>query len=225
MIEPTRVRFGGTRIRHGYVFELTGGRLCLDLANTVDERGRARPRELLTSYRDLLDWSRQSGIVSQVEARRLRARAAANPASAERALRRIRAAREVVFGVFSAAARGLPVPARLLRALNRLLAEAARRRVVEPDGRRFRWGWKKGGSVEPDHILRLVVWSGAELIASDELGRVRQCEGAGCAWLFIDTSRNASRRWCDMSVCGNRAKAKRHYAKSRAATASAAPTT
>ena len=51
------------------------------------------------------------------------------------------------------------------------------------------------------------------LVASAETGRLKICPN--CAWLFIDRSRNRSRTWCDMAVCGNRAKARLHYRKTR----------
>jgi predicted RNA-binding Zn ribbon-like protein len=49
------------------------------------------------------------------------------------------------------------------------------------------------------------------------LARVRVCEGANCTWLFLDPTKNGSRRWCEMKSCGNRAKASRHRARARAA--------
>src|ERR671930_579256 len=63
-----------------------------------------------------------------------------------------------------------------------------------------------------DDVLAPVVWSAAELLTSGPLERVRECPGDDtCGWLFLDTSRNGSRRWCDMRTCGNRAKARRYY--------------
>ena len=42
---------------------------------------------------------------------------------------------------------------------------------------------------------------------------VRECGASDCAWLFLDTSKNHHRRWCDMTRCGNRAKVRRFYAR------------
>ena len=55
----------------------------------------------------------------------------------------------------------------------------------------------------------------AELLTANELGRVRECPGPNCGWLFLDMSKNRSRRWCSMEVCGNAAKARRHYQRQK----------
>jgi predicted RNA-binding Zn ribbon-like protein len=78
----------------------------------------------------------------------------------------------------------------------------------------FVWDWH-----EVDGVLELPIWivarSAADLLVSSELERVRECAGEKCDWLFLDASRNQSRRWCDMAACGNRAKAQRNYARRR----------
>ncbi len=58
-----------------------------------------------------------------------------------------------------------------------------------------------------------MLWSAADLLTTAELALVGECAGEGCSWLFLDTSRNRSRLWCSMEDCGNRAKARRHYAR------------
>jgi predicted RNA-binding Zn ribbon-like protein len=70
-------------------------------------------------------------------------------------------------------------------------------------------------SPDLDRVLWPAVVSAAELLTSDDLGRVRECASERCAWLFLDRSKNQSRRWCDMTVCGNRSKARRHYSRLR----------
>jgi len=76
----------------------------------------------------------------------------------------------------------------------------------------FVWAWRRSPRPDLNRVLWLVVWTAAELLTSSEIERIRRCAGSGCAWLFIDRSKNQTRRWCDMSVCGNRIKARRHYA-------------
>jgi predicted RNA-binding Zn ribbon-like protein len=78
------------------------------------------------------------------------------------------------------------------------------------------WDWEdEGGSA--DLMLWPIARSAADVLTSPrELARVRQCPGAGCGWVFLDETKNRSRRWCDMDVCGNRAKARRHYARAHA---------
>lgn len=53
------------------------------------------------------------------------------------------------------------------------------------------------------------------LMDGRELRRLKMCPGDNCGWLFIDETKNARRNWCSMGTCGNRAKAARHYARSK----------
>lgn len=210
------LRFGGVRTPSGYEFELTGGRLCLDFANTKDQRLGEEPRELLNRYEDVLDWGVQAGALSRAEAQRLREHAAAHPIAAANALARAVEAREIIFDILSAIARARPVPSALLDALKSLVADTVEKRRLERTRGGFEWRWRETDTPDFDRVLWPVVWSAAELLTSTVLDRARQCEGPGCAWLFMDTSKNRRKRWCDMSVCGNRAKARRYQERQRA---------
>jgi predicted RNA-binding Zn ribbon-like protein len=203
--------------RHGYLFELTGGRLCLDLANTKDERPAEQPLELLCDYTHALDWAVQAGVLSRPERRRLNEYAVTHRVRADEALRRLIDGREAIFEVFSAIARQEEIPRLPLRLLNDLVARTASGLLLVQGTGRLQWAWRPTDAPNLDRPLDAAVWSARELLTSDELSRVRQCEGAGCAWLFMDTSKNATRRWCDMSVCGNRAKVRRHRSRPRRA--------
>ena len=98
------------------------------------------------------------------------------------------------------------------RALNAVLAQALAQLRVVNTGEVFAWDWA-GDDPTLDRMLWPIAQSAADLLTSDELGSVKQC--SGCSWLFVDRSRNHSRRWCDMRVCGNRAKARRYYERHR----------
>ena len=93
---------------------------------------------------------------------------------------------------------------------NAALAEAlAHQRIAKtPDG--FAWDWSDADGALRG-IVRPVLRSAADLMTSADLRRVRRCAGATCDWLFMDRSRNRTRRWCDMESCGNRAKPQRYY--------------
>jgi predicted RNA-binding Zn ribbon-like protein len=200
-----------------YEFEISGGALCLDLTNTVSNRG-TEPIERLVGYGDLVDWARQAGAADDGEARALRRRAAAEPDAAAAVLARARALREALYALFSAAAAGRPGPEPALAVLNAELPAALARRRLARDGAAYRWRDAAGEDGPPlDAPLAPAVRSAAELLTSDELALVRECAADTCGWLFLDRSRNRSRRWCDMKVCGNRAKARRHYRRRKAA--------
>lgn len=207
------VRRGGIQTPKGYLFELTGGHLCLDLANTVDNRPTPEPRELLPRYEDLVAWGVQAGAIRGSTAEALRRAARRRPRAAARALTRARRVREVIFCVFSAlAGRRVPPPAAIGQ-LNAALPAALAARHVDRRGGRFAWGWPEHDPPDLDRVLWPGVVSAAELLTSEDLDRVRECAGDRCAWLFLDRSKNRSRRWCDMTVCGNRRKARRHRAR------------
>lgn len=190
---------------------LIGGALCLDFVNTVDPRHASGRREYLDSYLALVAWGSHAGVIDPDRGERLREAAADQPAEADRVLSRAIRLREALYPLLSQAGRG-PRPAR--DDLGVLQAEVtcalARFRVAwSPAG--FGREWDPDGS-GLDRVLWPVAWSAAELLMQGPLERIRECPGQGtCGWLFLDLSKNASRRWCDMRVCGNRAKARRHY--------------
>jgi predicted RNA-binding Zn ribbon-like protein len=214
-VRRAQVRFGGRSTPAGYLFELTGGALCLDLANTVDERASDQPIELLKDFQDLLDWAVQAGAVTRAEALSLATEASRQPAAAAATLGRVRQFREAIFTVCRAAAERHPVPHNALAILNRTIARSLANRRLVGSGRGFALAWRRSDRPDLDRVLWAAAASAADLLTSPDLARVKVCPGRGCAWLFLDRSRNGTRRWCDMSVCGNRAKARRHYARSQ----------
>jgi predicted RNA-binding Zn ribbon-like protein len=193
--------------------ELLGGALCLDFANTVGNHKTGEPSEHLGGYADWVAWSQHAGALTPAQARRLLADSARHPMEARQAFKRATQLREAIYRTFAAIAENAaPKPADLDR-LNQALARGlVHARVVKtPDG--FQWDWTEEDAL--DRMEWLVARSAADLLTSGNLDRVRQCGDAECGWLFVDTSRNRSRRWCDMNDCGNRAKARRHYRRLR----------
>jgi len=190
-----------------------GGHLCLDFANTVDWHASDRPEELLTSYGEFVEWSQRAGILTEEQAQSLLRQAAERPDAAEAALKQAIVLREAIYEVFAAIAHGRSPQDAELNTLNAALSEMLVRSRITPTEAGFRWQW----AGEEDALNR-PLWSiaraAADLLTSDELQRVGQCaDDRGCGWLFLDTSRNHSRRWCSIKGCGNRAKARRHYAR------------
>jgi predicted RNA-binding Zn ribbon-like protein len=214
MLVMMQVRFGGVETPEGFRFELTGGRLCLDLANSLDDRPTPTPKERLHSYQDLVAWGEQAGALTPGSARRLRAEAARRPEAAAAVLRRARDLREALFSLFSALADGRTPPGAALDVLNAALPEGFARLRLRRHGHSYEWDWDEG-ETRLDRMLWPAVRSAAELLVSPERDRVRECASESCAWLFLDTSRNRSRRWCDMTVCGNRDKVRRFYERRR----------
>lgn len=197
-------------------FDLSGGHAALDFANTAAWRqpGETR-RDHLASYADLVEWGRQSGLVDDAEAARLLAAAERQPDRAGAVLEEAKRVRESIFEAFAGLAAGVPVKEEALAGLNASLPAALSHLQLESAGEEegVVWTW----SAEPalDRVLWPVVRAAGDLLTSDSRNRVRECASDTCGWLFIDESRNHSRRWCDMKVCGNRDKVRRYRGRER----------
>jgi predicted RNA-binding Zn ribbon-like protein len=98
--------------------------------------------------------------------------------------------------------------------LNSALAQAPGHLRVHKNSGRIETEWTSAAD-GLGQILFPVLTSAAELLASPRVGRIRECGSNDCTWLFVDESRNRSRRWCDMRACGNRMKARRHYQRAK----------
>ena len=131
-------------------------------------------------------------------------------------LEQARELREAIYRIWVAEAHQELPPVEDVELLNSVLARALSHQRLDREGDRYALNWRDDDALES--ILWRVVKSAAELITSEEAKLVRQCEAfatSDCAWLFIDETRNRSRRWCSMASCGNRAKARRHYHRTR----------
>ena len=190
---------------------LLGGRPCLDFANTVDPRYGDARREYLTSYADLVAWSRVAAGMGDELAARLALAADRDQEAARSVLDRALRLREALHRLFS----GRPGDADLAT-LNGELAAAMGHAGVLPAGPGYAWTWPET-EADLSRPLWPVARSAAELLSSPELERVKECLGERCGWLFLDTTKNHRRTWCSMEGCGNRAKARRHYARRRTA--------
>ncbi len=195
-------------------FELDAGNLALDFANTMDWHASDDPVETIPSYMHLIAWAHQSGVIDDSEADHLAGEAARRPADANRALARTRAAREAMFRIFRARASGVAPEPRDLRLFNRSLRRALAHLQIDSNKGELTWSWADK-DVELERPWWAVARAAADLMVSPEARRVRMCADERCGWLFVDTTRNRSRRWCSMESCGNRNKARRHYARAR----------
>jgi predicted RNA-binding Zn ribbon-like protein len=194
-------------------FDLSGGALCLDFANTIGDRPHCH-EEKLGGFTELLRWSAEAGIVDDDQRDRLAREAARHPRVAGAFFRRAIELRERLYRIFSTLAAGERPGAADLDGLNRDLAAALRHLRVEPAGDGFAWSWASPGGGF-DWLLWPVARAAGELLTSAEVELVRECASDRCSWLFVDRSRTHRRRWCDMKVCGNRAKARRHYQRTK----------
>ena len=196
-------------------FEFVGGALCLDFCNTVGGTREGTAREYLAGYRDFVGWAEQAGLLRKGEAKALQRAAAARPAEAAAVLERARRLREAIYNIVAAVATGKSAATADLSVLNGELAMTLGRLRLGKQKVGFGWEWAREKPAL-DEAIGPIARSAAELLTSGvDLGRVRRCEGLNCGWLFEDSSKNHSRRWCDMGDCGNRAKVRRHRLRAR----------
>ncbi len=196
------------------IFDFSGNGLCLDFANTLEDRASDAPRELLTTYDDLIEWAKQAQIVTGEQARELLAEAESHKGKAEKVLLRARDWREALYRIFFTLANCEEPQGTDLHLLNAALAEAMVHARIMAAGHGFTWRWDMGPSVL-DWPLWPVIRSAADILTSEEVHAVRACAADDCNWLFLDTSKNRSRRWCNMKTCGNRAKARKHHERAK----------
>lgn len=194
-------------------FALMSGDLSLDFANTA-----AGAREMLDSYAGLVAWGLRAGLLESARAEDLLNRALVRPFAASAALDRARDLRDVIRRLFSTVSQNDSLSPTDVDALNSFASEALSRirLVVSEGGETCEWQWLAEES-SFDTLIWPVAKSAADLLSSGLLRWVRGCAGEGCGRLFLDTSRNGQRRWCDMGACGNRAKVQQYRARRKAA--------
>jgi predicted RNA-binding Zn ribbon-like protein len=193
---------------------LLGGAVCLDFVNTRAWKPDQPPHDSFSSYLALLQWGLQLELVSEAEAENMLAQANQHAGEAQSVLQQAVFLRGVIYNIFSNIATGQATPDNDLDSLNTALANILPRLQVIPGKGGFAWKWSEDPSAL-DRVLWPVLYSAAELLVSDKLERIRRCDG--CGWLFLDATKAGNRRWCDMRICGNRAKVRRHYAREKRA--------
>ena len=190
-------------------FRLVGGDPVLDFVNTASwYRAPTRSgrdyldlvgKERLVAPSDIMRWGVTAGLVPATAVRE-------HPSSAT--LTRARLLRRAIHRLLKGVIEGWPAVAADLSALDRELEQARGAERLAVRGSAFHWEWRTPPQVE-DAVLWTVARRAADLLTSDLLGQVGECSGVECGWLFLDTSRNHSRRWCEMADCGNLAKVRR----------------
>jgi predicted RNA-binding Zn ribbon-like protein len=192
--------------------DFVGGDPVLDFVNTVTGRN-GTPRDWIVDHAALLDWAARVELLPPSMLATLRDRAHRRPRDAAAALARAKALREALFDVFSASSQARVPAASSLDTIQRLWRASRAAYVIAADD--------DGGvdlrldpaSADFDLIAWVIALEAVQRVFHRRAGRLRMCEGADCAWWFIDTSKAGRRRWCDMAVCGNTAKAKRFKAR------------
>ena len=191
---------------------LERGELCLDFVNTVDWRYNiTRKKEMLKDFSALVSWSKQAGILEEKTTQVLFKKALGQPNKAEQVYEKTIELRELLYRIFSSMATTGQASNHDLSIFNKYLADSMGKSCcLIPSNNGFIWSFCSGTD-SMDLFLDPIIKSAADLLVSPQLKRIKKCADDACGWLFMDMSRNNSRRWCSMKNCGNRAKAHRHY--------------
>jgi predicted RNA-binding Zn ribbon-like protein len=192
--------------------KLLGGAPALDFVNTVDPRCGPAAVDHLGCYADLARWAAHAGVLPLRTARRLQRRAAADGPSAAPVHVEALALRAALGAIFDAVAAGLDPPAGALAEVAAAYRAALAQAVLSA-GAGF--AWPVGESDDLRAPLWPVLRSAIELLTSPGGAHVKACPAPDCGWLFLDTSRNHSRRWCSMDGCGSRMKMRDYYARQK----------
>jgi len=199
--------------RYAETFRCPGGALCLDFCNS-GQGIRGSQEEWIPTYADLVDWLEAAGALTESQALRLRASATEAPQAAQQLFERAIAFREALARVLLARTEGRAPANEDLRLIDAEYARTApfARLSATDDG--FAWTLDSSAA-ELDAALRPLVESAVSLLTSERLARLRRCGNSTCYWLFLDETKNCSRRWCEMASCGNLMKVRRHRAAQR----------
>lgn len=191
-------------------FQLIAGNPALDLVNTLGDRFTANPIELLPTYAELLRFTVQLGLISPEQARRLGR--TTDETDAHRILSAAVELREALSSVVYAWVDGNKPDAAQVDILGEFFQSAASHRKLCTGQPILQWSWS-----DAEQIPEIPVWklaqAAADLLLSPQAALIKDCGAPTCRWLFLDASKNHTRRWCDMKVCGNRVKARRHQAR------------
>ena len=203
------------KLNMGLNLDLKSGHPVLEFTNTVSNHASEHPGEKLFNYEDLLAWTGKVGLLHEEQLQMLMRKAATQPKESAAIFAKSLELRESVYRIFAAKAKAKSPADRDLMILNSVLAPLTSDAQIVYRSGGFEWGWNfdENGLEAPLWILAL---SAVDLLTSENLKLVGQCaDEEGCGWLFVDTSKNHSRRWCDINDCGNRAKQRRYQQRVR----------
>jgi predicted RNA-binding Zn ribbon-like protein len=199
----------------GLNLDLKSGHPALEFTNTVNDHASEHPGETLFKYEDLLSWTKRIGLLHGEQVEILTRKAAGQPDKAAAVFAKSLELREAIYRIFVAQTKGKSPADTDVAKLNSVLASLTNRAQVVHHDRRYEWKWNfEENALEMP--LRIIALSAVDLMISENLKWVGQCaDEHGCGWLFVDTSKNHSRRWCDINDCGNRAKQRRYQKRAQ----------
>jgi predicted RNA-binding Zn ribbon-like protein len=204
--------------RRDVKFQIIAGEPSVDFVNTLDNRPvPGRRTELLTSYQAFVDWAAQAGLIDSRQRNRLLRASEIHCKEAAVVLAQAIQLRECLYRIFGSMVAGRHPAAADLAAINQHVGIATAHLRLKSAGSSFRLEWEEQENPTLDSVLWRVLRSASNFLISGDLRLLRECKVKACRWMFVDRSKNHSRRWCDMKVCGNRVKARKFYRRKQRA--------
>ncbi len=196
--------------------DLIADDLALNFANTESGRGFPSHQNHFREATNVVEWLQHAKALPVEEADRLRKRVAQNTDLAADLLGQAVALRDAIHDIGVALGHGVKPPKPPLASLSALHARYIAEAEFAPGVASCRWQWSV--RVAPvEAALGPITLAAVRLFTEGDFHRIRECGGHACGWLFYDRSKNNRRRWCEMEVCGNRAKQRRLAARRREA--------
>ena len=187
---------------------LIGGVLALDFCNTASGRGSQGHQDHLGSAEDLIAWAGHAAILDAEREAQLQALCRADASFARRLLARGLRLRDAIFRLDSALTRRDAPDQADIDEIGSIYSACLAKGTLTTGSGGFGWTWRVETAPE-ETILGPIAASAMAVLTAADHGRLKQCAGHHCGWLFLDTTKSNTRRWCEMEVCGNRAKQKR----------------
>jgi predicted RNA-binding Zn ribbon-like protein len=202
-------------LKIGLNTDLKSGHPILEFTNTVGNHASDHPGEHLFGYGDLLAWMGNIGLLQEEQVQVLKRKAAAQSEKSTAAFARSLELRESIYRIFVAQTKGESPAQDDLEVLNSVLRNLTGGAQIGQESGKFAWQWNFD-AMSLEAPLSIIALAAADLMTSENIKWVGQCaDEDGCGWLFVDTSKNHSRRWCDINDCGNRAKQRRYLQRAR----------
>jgi len=199
---------------------LVGKELALDFANTASGRGTPTHRDHLVQPEHVIAWACHAKVLTAADGERALRALARNRRSAANLLAGALALRDLIYAIGAAVAAKRAPEEKFVQQLTRMHGQCVSGARLVPLAGTFVWTWDPS-KTPAEAILGPITLSALTLLTQSDLSRIKQCAGDSCGWLFFDTTKNKSRRWCEMEVCGNRAKQRRFHSRHRGEAAQA----
>ena len=202
-----------TYIRSVETLEHVGGPVCLDFTNTIKHRYEEPYVDYLSGSEEWLIWTKRSALITDVELKLIQRHVQQNPIKSQKEMQVVIRTRESIYQIFKSISHDQKPPPESLQLFTEKLHFAFKRISLTIGVNRKvseSWSDKVVDLLTP---LAPIVKSAYELLNSNTLKRVKDCKN--CGWLYLDKSKNNSRKWCSMLTCGSSDKARRYYRKTK----------